>query len=89
MTHRFLLDNDGSNLFYNLTDDVERDIEETARECPAEVTTYLLGTDRSRGPVRSAPARRAVPSLSRRSGAVVRGREQFAGCEPRSRGADH
>ncbi len=23
MTHRFLLDNDGSNLFYNLTNDVE------------------------------------------------------------------
>ena len=42
MTHRFLLDNDGSNLFYNLTDDVERDIQDAVHECPAEVTTYLL-----------------------------------------------
>jgi hypothetical protein len=39
---RFLLDNDGSNLFFRLTDDVERDVEDAAAECPANVTTYLL-----------------------------------------------
>lgn len=42
MTRRFLLDNDGSNLFYHLSDEVERDVCETVEECPANVTTYLL-----------------------------------------------
>jgi hypothetical protein len=47
MTHntvqrRFLLDNDGSNLFWHLSDDIEQDIRETVEECPENVTTYLL-----------------------------------------------
>jgi len=40
---RFLLDNDGTNLFAGtLTDDITACIEETVWECPANVTTYLL-----------------------------------------------
>jgi len=41
---RFLLDNDGGNVLYdhNLGDDVERAVEEAIRECPPNVTTYLL-----------------------------------------------
>ena len=39
---RFLLDNDGSNLFNHLTDDVEQDIRDAVAECPENVTTYLL-----------------------------------------------
>jgi hypothetical protein len=38
---RFLLDNDGSNLFYNLGDDPAAAVDEAVRECPASVTTYL------------------------------------------------
>lgn len=40
--HRFLLDNDGSNVTYNLGEDVQAVIDESIRECPANVTTYLL-----------------------------------------------
>jgi hypothetical protein len=40
--HRFMLDNDGSNITYNLGDDVEGMVAETVRECPANVSTYLL-----------------------------------------------
>ena len=39
---RFLLDNDGSNIFHNLGDDVEAVVAETVRECPSSVSTYLL-----------------------------------------------
>ena len=39
---RLLLDNDGGNLFYHLTDDVEQDIRDAVAECPENVTTYLL-----------------------------------------------
>lgn len=39
---RFLLDNDGSNIFYNLGTDVTAAIMETVRECAPGVTTYLL-----------------------------------------------
>jgi len=41
--HRFLLDNDGSNFFcHTMTDDVEGSVAEAVRECPRNVTTYLL-----------------------------------------------
>ena len=40
---RFLLDNDGSNLFgHTMTDDVEGCIAEAVEDCPDNVTTYLL-----------------------------------------------
>jgi len=39
---RFLLDNDGSNIFHNLDEDVAGNVAEVVRECPANVTTYLL-----------------------------------------------
>ena len=42
MKRRFFLDNDGCNLFRNLTADWERDIRETAEECADNVTTYLI-----------------------------------------------
>lgn len=42
MTRRFLLDNDGSNIFFKLTDDPERDVADAVAECPPSVTTYLL-----------------------------------------------
>ena len=41
---RFLLDNDGSNIFFKLGDDVEGMVAETVRECPPTVSTYLLCT---------------------------------------------
>jgi len=40
--HRFLLDNDGHNFLGTLGDDVEAAVAETVRECPSQVTTYLL-----------------------------------------------
>ena len=40
--HRFILDNDGSNITYNLGEDVHAIVEEAVRECPPNVTTYLL-----------------------------------------------
>lgn len=42
MIKRFLLDNDGSNITYNLGEDVSGAVAEVIRECPANVTTYLL-----------------------------------------------
>lgn len=39
---RFLLDNDGSNVFHNLADDLEAAVAETVRECPSNVSTYLV-----------------------------------------------
>ncbi|MBI2190406.1 MAG: hypothetical protein HYU36_00305 [Planctomycetes bacterium] len=45
MRPRFLLDNDGSNIFHNaLADgaDLQAIVEETVQECAPEVTTYLL-----------------------------------------------
>jgi hypothetical protein len=39
---RFILDNDGSNIFYNLGDDPAAAVDEAVRECPANVTTYML-----------------------------------------------
>lgn len=42
MKRRFLLDNDGSNIFHNLTDNIEHDIAEAIQECPDNITTYLL-----------------------------------------------
>ena len=40
---RFLLDNDGSNIFgHTMTDDVEACIAEAVEDCPDNVTTYLL-----------------------------------------------
>ncbi len=39
---RFLLDNDGSNIFHNLGEDVTATVAETVRECPSTVSTYLL-----------------------------------------------
>jgi len=42
LKRRFLLDNDGSNIFHNLTDDIEQDIAEAVQECSENVTTYLL-----------------------------------------------
>jgi len=40
--NRLMLDNDGSNFTLNLGEDIEAAVAETVRECPAEVTTYLL-----------------------------------------------
>lgn len=43
MKRRLLLDNDGTNLFdLTLTENIDRDVQETVRECPSCVTTYLL-----------------------------------------------
>jgi len=42
VNRRFLLDNDGCNVFRSLTEDWERDIRETVEECPPNVTTYLI-----------------------------------------------
>jgi len=39
---RFLVDNDGNNLFANLSENFERDIEEAVEEFPDNVTTYLV-----------------------------------------------
>ncbi|MBN1351395.1 hypothetical protein JXJ21_18405 [candidate division KSB1 bacterium] len=39
---RFLLDNDGSNIFHFLSDNIEQDITDAVEECPENVTTYLL-----------------------------------------------
>lgn len=39
---RFLLDNDFSNTIHNLDEDVERTVDEVVRECPSNVTTYLV-----------------------------------------------
>ncbi|MEI6970312.1 MAG: hypothetical protein WCL44_02240 [bacterium] len=39
---RLMLDNDGSNFILNLGEDIETTIAETVRECPPDVTTYLL-----------------------------------------------
>jgi len=39
---RFLLDNDGSNIFFYLSEHFERDIAEAIDECPDNVTTYLV-----------------------------------------------
>ena len=40
--HRFLLDNDSSNIFHHPIDDLDATLAEVVRECPAQVTTYLL-----------------------------------------------
>ena len=43
MTHRFSLDNDGTNFFAHImTDDVEDSIAAAVALCPAQVTTYFL-----------------------------------------------
>jgi len=45
MKRRFLLDNDGSNLFHSklwAVDHLEEAVSEVVRECPPNVTTYLL-----------------------------------------------
>ncbi len=42
MKKRFLLDNDGSNIFHNFSENIERDIVEAVQECSDNVTTYLL-----------------------------------------------
>ena len=43
MTHRFSLDNDGTNFFaHTMTDDVEGSIANTIELCPDQVTTYFL-----------------------------------------------
>lgn len=42
LKRRFLLDNDGSNIFHNMTPDIKRDIAEAIEECSDKVTTYLL-----------------------------------------------
>jgi len=39
---RLLVDNDSSNLFFYLGDDVEAVVAETVRECAPNATTYLL-----------------------------------------------
>jgi hypothetical protein len=39
---RFLLDDDGWNFFGNLGEDVAADVAEVVRECPPQVTTYLV-----------------------------------------------
>ena len=39
---RFLLDNDTSNIVHHLEEDLTAVLEETVRECPPHVTTYLL-----------------------------------------------
>jgi hypothetical protein len=39
---RFLLDDDGCNFLGNLSAGVEADVEEVVRECPPQVTTYLV-----------------------------------------------
>ncbi len=42
MSRRFLLDNDGSNVFHGPAANLDREIAESVAECPANVTTYLL-----------------------------------------------
>ena len=39
---RFLIDNDGSNIFHQLGADAEAEIAAVVRECPANVSTYLV-----------------------------------------------
>lgn len=41
-TKRFLLDNDTTNIIHRLGDDVSGAVAEAVRECPPNVTTYLL-----------------------------------------------
>lgn len=41
-SRRFILDNDGSNIFCNLGQDVAAAIAEAVQECSPEVTTYML-----------------------------------------------
>ncbi len=40
--HRFLIDDDGSNRFADLSADWRADLVEAVRECPPNVTTYLV-----------------------------------------------
>ena len=43
MTHRFCLDDDGSNFFaHTMTDDIEASIAEVVDLCPSRLTTYFL-----------------------------------------------
>jgi hypothetical protein len=47
MTHRFCLDNDGTNFFsHTMTDDVEGSIADAVDACPGAVTTYFLCPNR-------------------------------------------
>jgi hypothetical protein len=39
---RFLLDNDGNNMFGRLSDKIELDLADAIDECPPNVTTYLI-----------------------------------------------
>lgn len=39
---RFILDNDGSNLYANLAGDLDEGIAETIADCPGEVTTVMM-----------------------------------------------
>jgi hypothetical protein len=39
---RLMIDDDGSNFIGNLSEDIEQSVADAIRDCPSEVTTYLL-----------------------------------------------